>query len=74
MCIIKRDDAGQHQQRADDRVNDELDSGVDAALAAPDADEQVHRHEHDFPVEIEEEQVHRHEDADQAGFERQNRD
>ena len=53
----------QHQDAAERRVEDELERGVDAALAAPDADEQEHRDQHRFPEEVEQEQVLRDERA-----------
>ncbi len=52
-------------------VQEELDGGVDAAVVAPDADQEVHRHQRDFPEHVEQEQVLRDEDADQAEFEQQ---
>jgi hypothetical protein len=38
--------------------------GVDAPLAAPDADDEEHRHQHRFPEEVEQEEVLRDERAD----------
>ncbi len=62
-------DGHQHEQRADERVEDELDRGVDAVGAAPDADDEVHRHQHDFPEDVEQEEVQGQEDAQHAHFE-----
>ena len=39
---------------------------VGPALVAPDADEEVHRHQHQLPEEVEEEQVEREEHAEHA--------
>jgi len=38
-------------------VQDEFDCGVDAALVAPNADQQGHRNQHHFPEEEEEEKI-----------------
>ena len=67
-------DGHQHQQRADERVEDELDRRVDAVGAAPDADDQVHRHQDDFPEDVEEEHVQGQEDAQHAHFQDQEGD
>ena len=58
------EDRHEHQQRADQRVEDELDRGVDAVGATPDADDQVHRDQYDLPEDVEEEEVEREEDAE----------
>jgi hypothetical protein len=62
-------DADQHEERADHRVDEELQTRVDAPLAAPDPDDEVHRDEHRLPHHVEEEQVERHEDAEHPGRE-----
>ena len=67
-------DRDEHEQRADERVEDELDRGVDAVGAAPDADDQVHRDEHELPEDVEEEHVEREEHADHADLEHQEGD
>jgi hypothetical protein len=66
--IIERNDADEHQETANRRVEEELDRRVDAFLAAPDADQEIHRHERRLKEEIEEEQIKRHEDADHRAF------
>src|SRR5271166_6020334 len=43
----------QHQHRAEQRVEEELERGIDAALPAPDADDQVHRDQHGLEEHIE---------------------
>ena len=58
----------------DEREQEELHGGVDAPLAAPDADDEVHRHEHHFPEHVEEERVERHEASEHARLEEQERD
>src|SRR5579864_1285941 len=64
-------DPGEHQQAAEQRVDEELHGGIDATLVAPVPDEEVHRDEHPFPEHIEEEQVPGEEDADHGGLERE---
>ena len=53
--------AEQHEDAAGQRVEEELDGRVLVARAAPDADEEVHRQEHDLPEHVEEEEVERDE-------------
>ena len=57
------DDRRQHQDAAERRVEDELERGVDAPLAAPDADDEEHRDHHRFPEQVEQEEVLRDEGA-----------
>ena len=71
MVIREPDDGDEHQHAARHRVEDELDRGVDAALVAPDPDEEIHRNQHRVPEDVEQEQVERDEDADHGGFERE---
>jgi hypothetical protein len=72
--VCRRQDRHQHQERPDERVQDELDRGVDPVRAAPDPDDQVHRDEHDLPEDVEEERVEREEDPEHADLEDQERD
>ena len=60
------DDGDEHQQRAEHRVDEELEARVDAALAAPDADDEIHRDEHDLPHHVEQEEIARQEDAEHS--------
>ena len=71
---VEEQDAQQHQHRASQRVEEELDGGVEFARAAPDADQQVHGHEHRFPENEEEEEIERHEDAEHARLQDQKPD
>ena len=64
-------DGQQHQDGAGHGVQEELDGGVDAARSAPDADQEVHRDEREFPEDVEQEQVLRQEDAHHAHFQQQ---
>src|SRR5438270_811853 len=72
--IVQPDDADQHEDGAGHGVEHEFDGGVDAALMSPDADEEVHGDEHDFPEEEKEKEVERKKNADDADFEHQQHD
>ena len=54
---------GQHQQRADERVDDHLHGRRDAVGAAPDPDQEVERHQHQVEEEDEDAEVLRQERA-----------
>ena len=71
---VQEQDAEQHQHGTGERVEEELDGGVELARAAPDADQQVHRDQHRFPEHEEQEEVERHEDAEHAGLQNQEPD
>ena len=71
MMEVQEDDAQQHQHRTKQRVQEELDRGVKLARPAPDADQQIHRHQHGFPEHEEQEEVVGHEDAEHAGLQQQ---
>ena len=71
---VEVEDRHQHQQRADQRVDHELDRRVEPPLAAPDPDDEVHRDQHQLPEDVEDEQVQRDEGADHAGLEHQHGD
>ena len=68
---VKRQDSQQHQDGAGQRVQKELDGGIELARPAPDADDEVHRNQHDFPEHVEEEEVERHENAQHAHLQQQ---
>ena len=65
------DDGGEHEQAADEGVEEELHRGVLAAQPTEGADEEVHRHQHDLEEYVEEEHVGGGEDADHRGLERE---
>ena len=71
---VDGDDGQQHQHRAEQRVEEELEGGVDAPLAAPHADDQEHRDEDAFEEDVEQRQVERAEHADHEGLEHEERD
>ena len=71
---VERQDGHQHEQRARQGVEDELDRRVDAVAAAPDPDDEVHRDQHGLPEDVEEEEIERHEHAQHARLEQQHGD
>ena len=73
-CDAKPEDGKQHQDGTSHRVQEELDRGIQAARAAPDADQEVHRDEGEFPEDVEQEQVLRQEHAHHAHFQQQEED
>ena len=66
---------GDHRREQADRsgegVNDEFHGRVLAALPAPEADEEVHRHEHQFVEDVEEEEIEGEKRPGHAGLEKQ---
>ncbi len=64
---IEHEDRHQHEQRAEERIDEELDRRVQPVVAAPDADDEVHRDEHHFPHHIEQEKIEGDKDAEHAG-------
>ena len=71
---VEHQERHQHQHAARERVEEELDRGVDPPLVAPDPDEEVHRDEHGLPEHVEEEEVLGHEDPDHPRLEQQHED
>jgi hypothetical protein len=65
------DDPDQHQGRAEQREEEELQRRVDPVGVAPPPDEEVHRHQHDLEHHEEQEEVERDEHAEAAGLEQQ---
>src|ERR1051326_3201257 len=68
---IQRQDAEQHQDASRQRVEEEFDGGVEFSRAAPHADDEVHRHQHELPENVEEEEIERNENADHARLQEQ---
>ena len=66
---------GRHEQERGPRhgEQEELDGGVDAALATPATDQQVHRHEHRLEEHEEQQEVERHEGAEHGRFQGEHR-
>ena len=69
--VVQPQHRQQDQDRAQQGVQEELDRGVFAPRAAPDADQEIHRQQHHFPEDVEQEEIQRHEHADHAGVEHQ---
>jgi hypothetical protein len=68
---VQHRDGRQHEQRAEHREHDVLDGRARAVLRAPDADDEVHRHEHELPGQVEQQQIERHEHAHEPARERE---
>ena len=68
---VEHQDGDQHHRRAGKGVDEELERGVDAVLAAPLADQEVHRDQAELEEDEEEHQVQRDEDADHGRLEHQ---
>ncbi len=70
---VQEDDGHQHQQRAEQRVQEELERRVDAVRAAPDADDDVHRDQRGFEERVEQQAVEGREHADHQARQDQER-
>ena len=68
---VEHQNCDQHQNATCERVEKELDRCVLAAWSAPDADEKIHRQQHDFPEYVEQEEVERQEHAEHSRFQQQ---
>ncbi len=71
---IERDDRDQQQDRSRHRVNEEFERRIDLPRPAPNANQQGHRDEHEFPENEEENEVQGAEDPDHGGFHDQQAD
>ncbi len=68
---VEADDRREHEQAAEQAVEQELHRGVRPARPAVAADEEVHRDEHRLEEDVEQEDVGRREDADHHRLEQQ---
>ncbi len=71
---IHPEDGEQHQHRAEQGVEEELHAGVNAPLATPHADDEIHRDQAAFEEDVEQHKVERTEHADHQRLEDQERD
>ena len=71
---VHRHDGEQHQHRAGEGVEEELEARVDPARPAPHADDQEHRDQAAFEEQIEQHQIERAEGADHQRLEHQEGD
>ena len=69
VVIVQGNDTEQHQDAAQEGIKEELDGGIQAPVAAPDPDQEVHGDQHDFPEDIEQDEIEGHEDTEHPGFE-----
>src|SRR5205807_1902475 len=70
----EREDRQQHNHGTSQGVQKKFDGGVEAAVAAPDADEEIHGDEHHFPEDVKEKEIQGNENADHAGLEQEKQD
>ena len=70
---VQRHDRQQHQDRAEQRVEEELEGGIDPARAAPHPDDQEHRDQAALEEQIEQHEIERAEGADHQRFQQQER-
>ena len=68
------DEAHDHERRAEQRVEEELDRGVLALLAAPHADHEVHRQQHDLEEDEEQDEVLGDEGPEHPGVQHEDED
>jgi hypothetical protein len=68
---VERQDAQQHQHRTGQRIEEELDGRVQLSRAAPDADDEVHGHQHQFPEDVEQEEIEGNKHPDHARLQQQ---
>jgi len=68
------EDGEEHEDAADEGEEEELHRRVDAALAPPESDEEVHRDEHRLPEDVEEDEVERGERPDHRRLQDEERD
>ena len=66
---IEREDREQHQDAAEQSVQKEFNRSIFASRAAPDADQKVHRQQHDFPKNVKEKKIQGTKDSHHAGVE-----
>ena len=72
MDDIEGDEGDEHQQAAGQGVEEELDGRVDAVFVAPDAHQEKHGDDLDFPKEIKEQQISGQKEAGQGALQKQN--
>src|ERR1039458_454505 len=67
------DQGHQHEKRAQHRVEDEFNGGLDPIGPAPDSDQEKSGNQHQFPKEVKKKKVGCHQGADHGGFQQQQR-
>ena len=63
---VENENRHEHEQRAEERIDEKLDGCIEPVIAAPDPDDEIHRDEHHFPHHVEEEEIERDEHTDHA--------
>src|SRR5580704_135040 len=75
VCVeINRQNREQHQHRASQRIEEKLDRSIETPLAAPHADQEVHRYQHHFPENVKQDEIERHKDAQHACLKQKKQD
>src|SRR5262249_62090779 len=63
---VQGDDRNKHEHRTDHRIQHEFDRRINAPLAAPDSDQEIHRHKTEVPENVKKKQVKHNKDAEPA--------
>src|SRR5262249_26933340 len=63
---VKRQDAKQHQNGAEKRIQEKLDGRVKFSRPSPNSDQEVHGDEHHFPEDVEQNKIQRHKNAEHS--------
>ncbi len=71
---VHRQHGHQHQNRAEQCVEEELERSIDPALTTPDTDDQEHRDQHTLEQDVEQDQVKGTEHTDHQGLKHQKGD
>jgi hypothetical protein len=71
---VHRHQSKQHQHRARQRVEEELEASIDPPLTSPHTDDQEHRDEPRLEEEVKQHQIQGAKDADHQGFQHQEGD
>ena len=71
---VEPQNAEQHDDAADEGVQEKFDRRVQPPVASPDADEEIHRHEHDLPEQEEQQEVEADERSHHACLEDEQKD
>ena len=66
--IVHVDQGDQHEHRAEEGIEEKLESGIDSPRSPPDADNQKHRNQHRFEKHVEQQRVQGSEYPDHQPF------
>ena len=71
---VETEHGNEDEDASQQRIKEELDRGILAPRTTPDADEEIHRQQHDFPEDVEQEEVERQKRSHHPGFKDQKQD